>query len=62
MARATFRQVAARDLVRDQVIIDPDGKEARVIRVRWVSHLECLVATDLNEFRTELDMCFPVKQ
>lgn len=62
MARATYRQVKAEDLEHGDEIIDPEGNEAVVIRVRRVDHLRGRLETDLGVAVVDLDMHFPVKQ
>ncbi|AUX83052.1 hypothetical protein PBI_BANDIK_28 [Microbacterium phage Bandik] len=62
MARATYRQVKAENLEHGMEIIDPEGNEATVIRIRRVDHLRGRLETDLGVAVVDLDMQFPVKQ
>ena len=62
MARATYRQVKASKLEHGDQIIDPEGNEATVIRVRRVDHERGRLETDLGVAVVDLDMHFPVKQ
>ncbi|QKN87728.1 hypothetical protein IXEL_27 [Microbacterium phage Ixel] len=62
MARATFRQVKAENLQHMDVIIDPEGNEATVMRIRRVDHERGRLETDLGVHVVALDEHFPVKQ
>lgn len=62
MARATYRQVPAKDLKKGMIIIDSDGNDARVIRIRSIDHKRGRLETDLTTAAVELDMRYPVKQ
>ncbi|QDF15992.1 hypothetical protein H3N89_gp27 [Microbacterium phage MonChoix] len=62
MARATYRQVKAENLEHGDQIIDPEGNEATVIRLRRVDHKRGRLETDLGVAVVQLDETFPVKQ
>ncbi|AVJ49925.1 hypothetical protein FDJ43_gp27 [Microbacterium phage Koji] len=55
-----LKQVKAEDLQRGQVIIDPEGNQARVIRVRRVDHQRGRLETDLGVAVVPLGQRFPV--
>ena len=53
-------QVKAEDLKHGQVILDPSGNEATVVRIRRVDNLRGRLETDLGVAVVELDHVFPV--
>lgn len=52
----------AEKLEQGDVIIDPEGNEARVIRYRWVDHKRGRLSTDLGERVVNHADRFPVVQ
>lgn len=52
----------AQDLELNDVIIDPEGNEARVIRYRWIDHKRGRLSTDLGEKVVNHADRFPVVQ
>jgi hypothetical protein len=52
----------AQALEHGEVIIDPDGNEAAVIRVRWMDHKRCRLETDLGVVVVPLIQKFQVVQ
>lgn len=59
MAQAA-KQTKVEDLNHNDVIIDPEGNEARVIRVRRIDHLRAKLETDLGTAIVNLADKFPV--
>ncbi|QBZ72896.1 hypothetical protein SEA_PRINCEPHERGUS_27 [Microbacterium phage PrincePhergus] len=55
-----LKQVKAEDLQHGQVIIDPEGNQARVIRIRRVDHQRGRLETDLGVAVVPLGQRFPV--
>jgi hypothetical protein len=55
-----LKQVKAEDLQYGQVIIDPEGNQARVIRIRRVDHQRGRLETDLGVAVVPLGQRFPV--
>lgn len=49
------------DLNHNDVIIDPEGNEARVIRVRRIDHLRAKLETDIGARVVALKDKFPVQ-
>lgn len=62
MARATYRQVKAEDLQHGDVILDPEGNEATVVRVRRTDHERGRLETDRGLRVVLLAETFSVKQ
>lgn len=55
-----IRNIKAEDLDHGQVIIDPEGNRATVIRIQRMDHLRGLLKTDLGSAVVPLDQPFPV--
>lgn len=62
MAKATYRQVKAENLDHMDVIIDPEGNEATVMRIQRIDHERGRLTTDRGVAVVALDETFPVKQ
>lgn len=62
MAKATYRQVKAENLEHMDVILDPEGNEATVMRLRRMDHQRGRLETNLGVHVVALDETFPVKQ
>ena len=60
MARATYRQVKAENLEHGDEIIDPEGNETRVIRIRRIDHLRGRLETEAGVATVPLSQLFPV--
>ncbi|UVK59185.1 hypothetical protein SEA_CAPTAINREX_27 [Microbacterium phage CaptainRex] len=54
------KQVKVENLNHNDVIIDPEGNEARVIRVRRIDHLRAKLETDIGARIVNLADKFPV--
>lgn len=54
------RQVKAEDLQHNDVIVDPEGNEATVIRIRRMDHKRGRLETDLGVAVVALNQKFPV--
>ncbi|AVJ49774.1 hypothetical protein PBI_LUCKY3_27 [Microbacterium phage Lucky3] len=54
------KQVKAEDLQHNDVIIDPEGNQARVIRIRRVDGQRGRLETDLGVAVVQLSQRFPV--
>lgn len=52
--------IKAADLTKGQVIIDPEGNEATVIRVRRIDHQRGRLETDLGVAVVQLSDTFPL--
>lgn len=55
-----MKNVKAEDLQHNDVIIDPEGNEARVIRLRRIDHERGRLETDLGTAVVKLNHEFPV--
>ena len=62
MGTAGYRQVMAYRLKHGDVILDPEGNEATVIRIQRVDHLRGRLTTDRGVAIVPLDQAFPVRQ
>lgn len=60
MTRDDLPQVKAEDLKHSQVILDPQGNPATVVRVRRIDHQRCLLETDEGIAQVGLTDKFPV--
>lgn len=57
---AAMKQVKVEDLNHNDVIIDPEGNEARVIRVRRIDHQRAKLETDIGAKVVALKDTFPL--
>lgn len=55
-----IHMVKAKHLQQSDHIIDPEGNEAVVIRLRWIDHQRGRLETDLGVAVVSLDDRFPV--
>lgn len=62
MGKVKLPTAKAEDLEHGQVIIDPEGNEATVIRYRWVDHQRGRLETDLGVKVVQHSDRFPVVQ
>lgn len=56
----SLKQVKVEDLQHGQFIIDPEGNDARVIRVRRIDHQRARLETDMGVAVVMLSDKFPV--
>ena len=55
-----LKQVKVEDLQHGQYIVDPEGNDAQVIRVRRIDHQRARLETDLGVAVVKLDDRFPI--
>ncbi|WNN95229.1 hypothetical protein SEA_TINYMAN4_28 [Microbacterium phage Tinyman4] len=60
MSSKNLPQVKVEDLQHGQFIIDPEGNDARVIRVRRIDRKRARLETDMGVAVVNLDDKFPV--
>lgn len=60
MSDSKLPQVKVEDLKHGQFIIDPEGNDARVIRVRRIDHQRARLETDMGVAVVMLSDKFPV--
>ena len=54
------KQIKAEDLIKGQVIVDPEGNETRVIRIRRIDHSRGRLETEAGVATVPLSQLFPV--
>ncbi|WNN96059.1 hypothetical protein SEA_SCHIMMELS22_28 [Microbacterium phage Schimmels22] len=57
---SNLSQVKVEDLKHGQFIIDPEGNDSRVIRVRRIDHKRARLETDMGVAVVNLDDKFPI--